>query len=169
MFSCLRFVEVRQQGLKSVLLPCATTLLLGSAWKSIWIVAILPDRTWSLLPSDLRRSYKHWVHLVLWWTAQNLLGGSEMLSLSQCRPEDSTAEVSKNNGAALFFDSSRSLMKSESSFCLTLMWFKRGYFREKFRISWSRLLPSALLVHRTIIRSCEIPSITWKPEPFLNF
>jgi len=43
-----------------------------------------------------------------------------MLSFSQCRPEDSTVEVLKNNGSPLFFDSSRSLMKSESSFYLTL-------------------------------------------------
>jgi hypothetical protein len=36
-----------------------------------------------------------WVHLVLWRTAQNHFGGSEMLSLSQCRPEDFTVEVLK--------------------------------------------------------------------------
>ena len=80
--------KLRQRGLKAVLLPCATILLLGSARKSLWIVAILPDCIGSLL-LNLQRSYKHWVHLVLWWTAQNLLGGSEMLSLSQCHPEDS--------------------------------------------------------------------------------
>jgi hypothetical protein len=38
--------------------------------------------------------------------------GSEMLPLSLCRPED--------NSSALFFDSSRSLMRSESYFCLIL-------------------------------------------------
>jgi hypothetical protein len=32
---------------------------------------------------------------VLWRTAQNLLRGSKMLLLSQCRPEDSTVEVLK--------------------------------------------------------------------------
>ena len=31
----------RQQGLKAVSTPCATTLLLGYAWKSIWIVVML--------------------------------------------------------------------------------------------------------------------------------
>jgi hypothetical protein len=36
----------RQQGLKAVLCPCATTLLLGYAWKSLWIVAIIPDCTY---------------------------------------------------------------------------------------------------------------------------
>jgi hypothetical protein len=35
-----------------------------------------------------------------------------MLSLSQCRPED--------NSSALFCDSSRFLMRSESSFCVIL-------------------------------------------------
>jgi hypothetical protein len=65
-----------------------------------------------LLPSDPRRSYKQWGHLVLWRTAQNVFGGSERLSLSQCRPED--------NSSNLFFDSSRSLMRSESCFCVIL-------------------------------------------------
>lgn len=35
----------RQHGFKAVCFPCATTLLLGYIWKSLWIVAILPDHT----------------------------------------------------------------------------------------------------------------------------
>jgi hypothetical protein len=64
----------------------------------------------SLLPSDPRLSYKHWVHLVLWRTAQNLFGGSEMLSLSQCRPEDEQF--------CFILRQFRSLMRSETSFCV---------------------------------------------------
>lgn len=52
----------RQQGLKAVPFPCATTLLLGYAWKSLWIVVILPECPWySSLQSDPRLTHKHWV------------------------------------------------------------------------------------------------------------
>jgi len=168
MCPCLRFVEVKATGTEgSTFTLCNNTAFRLCTKESMYsrhssgsyliIAAIWPSTFLQALSSPC------------WRTAQNLLGGSEMLSLSQCRPEDSTAEVSKNNGSALFFGSSRSLMKSESSFRLTLMWFSRVYFREKFRISWSRWLPSALLAHWTIIRSYEIPFVAWKPEPFLNF
>jgi hypothetical protein len=84
----------RQQGLKAVTFACATTLYY--AWESLWMVVILPDCTrCSLLPSDPRRSYNHWVHLVLRRTAKNLFGGREILSLSQCRLENFTVEVLK--------------------------------------------------------------------------
>ena len=86
----------RQQGLKAAYFPRATTLLLGYASKGRWMVTILPNcTTQSLRPLEPWRSYKHWVHLVLKRTAQNLFGRSEMLSFSQCRLQAPTTEVLK--------------------------------------------------------------------------
>jgi hypothetical protein len=121
----------RQQGLRAVHFPCATTLLLGYARNSLWMVSILPNCTrWSLLPSEPLRSYKHWVHLVLRRT-QNLFGGSEMLLLSQCCPQDPTTEVLKI--IVLQYNSARSLIRKEISLCLILCGSAETTIRKKTR------------------------------------
>jgi len=149
----------RRQGLKTVPIPCATSLLLGYAWKSLWIVVFLPDCTCcSLLQIDPRLicTYKHRVHLVL-WTAQNIVGARKMLSLAQCSPEHSTVKSWRQQLCFIL----RQLKVSgefRKFFLRDVVWFSRGYIQEKFRI-----------VRWAVNRSYVIPSLTWKPEPVLSF
>jgi hypothetical protein len=107
-----------QQVLKAACFPCATTMLLGYAWKSLWIIAILLDCTWSSLLSTVPlHSYKHWVHLVLWrlpksfWWKRNAV----TFTVSSIRFHCWSLE---HNNSALFF-------------VCDLVWFSRGYFQEK--------------------------------------
>jgi len=129
----------RQQGLNAVYFSCATTLLLGYEWKILQILAILPDCTWcSMLPSDKRRSYRHWVCLFLWITLQNNLAG---VKCCQCHcVMFHTVEVQKTRVLLL------------SSTVLYLWWSKKipstwscavqqKLCSEKFKISRNRRLP----------------------------
>jgi hypothetical protein len=71
-----------------------------------------------LLPSDRQHSYKHWVQIVLWRTNQNPFWWEQnafTFTVSSRRFHCGSLE---HNSSALFFDSSGSLMRSESSFCM---------------------------------------------------
>ena len=68
----------------------------------------------------------------------NRLHGTEILSLSQCCPEDSTVEALKTR--VLLYSSKVLGLWWSQKVMWDLVWFSKSYIQEKFQISWSRWL-----------------------------
>ena len=124
----------RQQGLKTVSIRCATTLHLGYAWKSLWTVVILPEcARCSLLQLDARLTNTDFT-LCYEELLKILLAREKCCHLHGIIQNIQLWSL-EDKSSVLFFDSWRSLTRSESSFCAMLCGSAEVTFRKNSVLS----------------------------------